>query len=524
MEMHNQKQMPQDTFKAFFSAVFKHRRLATGFFVAVVATVAVGTFLAPRLYESEAKLFVRLGRETLTQDSAPTGETIMISQSLENQINSEIEVLRSRELAARVVRAIGTEKFQASAESAMEESFISKARRRIKAALSFPKKALASLLKPSDQTDAAGNDNKEISKTVNQLLGSLQAQVVPESNIINLVYESQNPQFAKEVLDQLISIYREKHLELHVSSGSFEFFQKESNKLQDQLQQAEAELEAYKNKIGVGDLEEQRSIVSEQIGTLQRRHEQISSDMAATRARVNALEIRLNELPENVVLSEISGSTTSAVEELQRRINELKLDKQDLLSTFTKNSVPVKDIQRQIDEAEALLKNAKETRQVTTGVNPVHQELKTSFMVERGSLDALQAEQKAIEHQINTAKEELKRLNKAEVQMAKLQRRRNQLEENYRKYTNNMEQLRIDKARETEKISNINIAQSPILPTDPASPKAMMNLALAVFFGLFGALGLPFLMEFLSGKVEQPEEVEKLLELPFLGSISKIEE
>ena len=523
MEMFTQKIIPQNTFRDFIGILFKHRKIAMGFFLAVIAVVAAATFLAPRIYESEAKLFIRLGRETMSQDSITSGQRVMISQSLENQINSEIEVLRSRELASRVVKAIGPEKFQpADAENPEEAGFTDVLREKIKSTLSFPKKALASFLKP--ETPGEGNGHKKIAKNVNVLLGSLNAAVVPESNIINLNYESKNPRFAREVLDTLINIYQEKHLELHVSAGSYDFFKKESDRLQSQLQEAEAELETFKNEIGVGDLQEQRSIVSRQIGTLQQRRETIESDIAATVARINALENRLADLPENVVLSELSGSTTSAVEELHRRINELKLEKQDLLSTFTKNSIPVQDIQRQIDEAESLLGSAKETREVTTGVNPVHQELKTSLMIEKGSLEALRAEKEAISHQITAAKEEMKKLNRAEVRLAKLQRKKDQLEQNYRKYTNNLEQLRIDKALETEKISNISIAQNPTLPIDPASPRTGLNLALGFFLALFGALGLPFFMEYTKATVDTPEQVEQTLELPFLGSISKMEE
>ena len=77
----------------------------------VVAAVAVGVLVAwPRKYESEAKLFVRLGRESVALDpTATTGATVQVQESRENQLNSARDMLRSRALLEAVVAKIGAE-------------------------------------------------------------------------------------------------------------------------------------------------------------------------------------------------------------------------------------------------------------------------------------------------------------------------------------------------------------------------------------------------------------------------------
>src|SRR4051812_47968052 len=75
---------------------------------AMFLAIAVVTFLLPRTYYSEAKLFVKAGWETLSLDpTATTGQTVSIYESRESEINSILEVLRSREVTGGVVDVLG---------------------------------------------------------------------------------------------------------------------------------------------------------------------------------------------------------------------------------------------------------------------------------------------------------------------------------------------------------------------------------------------------------------------------------
>src|SRR5437773_1976209 len=83
-------------------ALFRHKGKATLFFLAVLAGVTLWTLLSPRAYRSQAKLFVRLGRENATLDpTASFGQppVVAVPQSRENEINTAAEILKSRVLA-----------------------------------------------------------------------------------------------------------------------------------------------------------------------------------------------------------------------------------------------------------------------------------------------------------------------------------------------------------------------------------------------------------------------------------------
>ncbi|MDX8344140.1 YveK family protein [Rossellomorea sp. YZS02] len=58
----------------------------------------------------------------------------------------------------------------------------------------------------------------------------------------------------------------------------------------------------------------------------------------------------------------------------------------------------------------------------------------------------------------------------------------------------------------------------------PIKPKPLLNIAIAAVVGLMLGVGLAFLLEFLDNTIKTEQEVEKLLGVPVLGSITRIED
>jgi capsular polysaccharide biosynthesis protein len=56
----------------------------------------------------------------------------------------------------------------------------------------------------------------------------------------------------------------------------------------------------------------------------------------------------------------------------------------------------------------------------------------------------------------------------------------------------------------------------------PVKPNPLLNTAIAVVVGLMAGVGLAFILEYLDNTIKDEEDIERLLELPILGSIQKI--
>ncbi|GAB6431324.1 MULTISPECIES: YveK family protein [Bacillus] len=58
----------------------------------------------------------------------------------------------------------------------------------------------------------------------------------------------------------------------------------------------------------------------------------------------------------------------------------------------------------------------------------------------------------------------------------------------------------------------------------PIKPRPMLNVAIAFIVGLMVAVGLAFLLEYLDNTLKKEEDVEKLLGLPVLGIVARMDE
>lgn len=70
-----------------------------------------------------------------------------------------------------------------------------------------------------------------------------------------------------------------------------------------------------------------------------------------------------------------------------------------------------------------------------------------------------------------------------------------------------------------KKMDAVQILDPAMLPAGPASPRPMLNMAIAFFLGLMVSVGLIFLLEYLDNTVKSPEDVERLLGIPVIGTI-----
>ncbi len=489
-----ERQAPQ-SLRDIYYVLFRHKRKASWFFFGVIITVTLVTFLMPAVYRSEAKLLVRMGRESVTLDptATATGQVVnTVAARRESEIKSELEILKSRDLAEKLVDALGP------------ETFVSGSYR--------------SLFGGEDK-------QKKRDAAVRRLMKSWDFFVEKDSNIINATYDDQNPQLAQKVLTKLIDFYLEKHLAVNRTAGSHEFFKQQTEELRANLAQTEKALEETKNKTGLASIPEQRRLLLERVSALKADIDKNEVDLRASQDRAKAMAETLAKLPETVVTGATTGFPNLAADGMRQKLYELQLKEQELLSKYMEKNFLVKEVRRQIANAQALLNKEVPTRaQVTKGININYQQVKLALVTEESNLAALQAKSESLGRHLASAQEDLKNLNENEILVARLQRDLEIQEANYRKYADKLEQARIDSALETGKISNISIAQAATYPLKPVRPRKGLNLALGLLLGTFGALGLAFLTEHTDHSFKRPEDVEKKLQMPVLATIPLLQE
>jgi capsular exopolysaccharide synthesis family protein len=108
--------------------LFKRRRLISSFCAVVITLAALRSFLADSVYEASATVLVK--KSTAEVPIVPSQSSqLIISQITEQDLNSEMEILRSRQLVEEVLGLLGVD------ESSRPKDFVNLALGRLRGAL-----------------------------------------------------------------------------------------------------------------------------------------------------------------------------------------------------------------------------------------------------------------------------------------------------------------------------------------------------------------------------------------------------
>jgi len=73
-------------------------------------------------------------------------------------------------------------------------------------------------------------------------------------------------------------------------------------------------------------------------------------------------------------------------------------------------------------------------------------------------------------------------------------------------------------------VDNVSILSKADIPPHPIKPKPSLNITVGLVVGLIVGIGLAVLLEYLDNTVKREQDIEKLLEIPVIGSVTRIRE
>jgi len=509
--------------RELYNAVFRHKRKALAFFLLVMATVTVVTLLSPKTYRSEGTFLVRLGRENMTLDPTATiGQepTISVPYSRENEINSVSEVLQSRALIETAVDTVGPAAIlgKDAPSSSKTKGFNFSALTRPIRAVAAAGRRCVGYLNPLSSPPVSDRD-----RAVIEVTKSLKVWPVQRSSIIQLSYDGASPELSQAVLASMIDSYLDHHARINRPAGTHEFLAKQTDRLRIELTGLEDELREMKSNTGLVSPEDQRKLLVERIGRLEDKLTTAAAAAASSEAGVDVIHEKLNGMESIQVNSEVAGVTNEGTDGMREQLYALEILEEEASAKYTEEHPKMLEIRRQVAAAKAMLAKEQPTRtHVTSGPNKLYEQGQLTLLSQEPVLSSLRVEVDVLENQLADARLTLKTLNENELQIAKLQREIQIHETNYRRYCVNLEQARIDEALQQARMSNVEVVQPATCNVRPVSPKKRVNLALGLFVGLFGAIGLALLMEYRDHSLRSPEDVEKNLDLPTLVSIPRM--
>jgi uncharacterized protein involved in exopolysaccharide biosynthesis/Mrp family chromosome partitioning ATPase len=219
----------------------------------VLAVTATAVVYLPPHYRSEAKLLVRLGRESVAIDpTASIGQSAVPMEGRDKEINSEIELLKSRQLVEAAIAGIGANRILS--------------------------------LKPG-QPETADN----IAKAITLVETKLAIEAVPESNVLSIQFEARDPQLARDLISKLIDSYLDARSSIYRGQGDQKFFEDQLATARDEQSKIEKQIQDLRDSSGVADPAAQRASLLKQIDDLQTEINKDRADREAEAASMNAV-------------------------------------------------------------------------------------------------------------------------------------------------------------------------------------------------------------------------------------------
>jgi uncharacterized protein involved in exopolysaccharide biosynthesis len=250
-------------------ALFKRKRTIMGCAAVGIIAAAAVYFLYPPSYESQAKLLVRYVLERSGVDPIEAERAgAAASTQADRVIGDEIEILTSWDLAVQVAQALGPQRLLPPPQDLFTH---------VVQAL-----GLKRLLPPSGPSATEGD-------AAGSIASGLKVISNKGSNILLISYKNRNPEIATLVLQELLSRYFVKHLEVHRSAGAFDFVAQQTDQVRARLNQTEDALKSLREKTGIASLKEGLTALTTEVARTQEALNTAEAELAEQKALANQI-------------------------------------------------------------------------------------------------------------------------------------------------------------------------------------------------------------------------------------------
>ena len=487
MDRHQDRIGPQElpSRREMLRVLFRHKRRIVGFFLAVVFLTSLANLLIEPAYQSESKLLIRVGRESVSMDPSVTGPTMNLFQERANEINSEIDILTSPYLARQVVDAIGLETYLDLGES--EDN----------------------------------NGERTMETAVAGFLDHLTVSSSSDSNVIELRFRARNPALAQSALATLIERFLDRHIEVHSTQASPAFFEQHSEELLEKLTVVEGRLEQFRSERQIASIDAQKEALISQISTLETAFNDVSGQIDSSEARIAAIQSSINARPAVTELSRVTGINNPAADSIKARLVDLRFQETDLAARYPDNERALVDVRKQIRVAESELAKEQDTlSEVTTGLDRNLEAMQLDLATERSQLYAGMARLRSLRDELAIRKAQLNDLGRDEIELTRLERAVDIADQEYREYVAHNQRANISAALDSDRVSNVSVVQPASYSSKRVAPRRFLNLVLSVFIGMFGGIAIALISEMLDDSLKNREDVSKRLGLPVLTMLT----
>lgn len=465
---------------------FRRKRLvATIFFGILLGAMLCALFLS-REYKSTMQILVKRQRlDPVVSTQATSTADAVRGEITEEEINTEIQLITSRDLLEQVVVACGLVK---------------------------PPGLLARILKQT-QPDL------RLAKATDDLEHRLIVEPVKKSDIIEVTYRHSSPAVARQVLAKLAELYMNKHAAVHREPGTADFFAQQADLYKEAVAKTHEQLQQFGQREGTVAAHTERDFAVQKANEFEANLRQTRSAIAETQQRISMLEQQIATTPHRMVTSD-RNEDSQLLTELRQQLTTLQLQRSELVAKYEPTYRPVKDLDVRISQLQQAIADEEKAplRQVTTDANPTSTLLDQELARAQADLSSLAARAASLEQSVANYRNAAQIYNSKDIEEQELTRQLQQQEQEYTLYLTKRDEARISDSLDNNHIVNVALAEAPTLPYRPTQSAFFIMVLGFVMATMFSA-GSVCIAEYLDRSFHTPQDVELYLSVPVLAAL-----
>jgi polysaccharide biosynthesis transport protein len=432
------------------------RRRSLAMILAIVMGVAVGlSLLLPKRYTATAELLV----DAKAPD--PLTGAGLATNVLPSFMATQIDVLQSGRVARRVIQELD-------------------------------------LLQSEELRKDWGKDTGERGDfeawLAKELRKDLKIRPSRESNALTITYSARDPEFAAAAANAFVQAYIDVGLELRVEpSRQFNaFFDERAKAARDALEAAQGKLLKFQADRGLIATDERFDIETARLQELSSQLVMLQAVAAESGGRSVQATQNAERLPE-VMNNPLVSQLTTDLNRQRARLEELQSRLGDNHPQVQETKASIAELRRRV---------AAESSRVAGGVG----------------LDNRVAQTRLAQLQVSLNEQRTKvlRLKQQRAEAAVLEREVENARAAYQAILQRLNQTGIETQAA---ITNASFLERASAPTEPSSPKLLLNTVMALVLGSILAVGVTLGRELTDRRVRSAKDVEQLVEVPVLGTL-----
>jgi uncharacterized protein involved in exopolysaccharide biosynthesis len=279
-----------------------------------------------------------------------------------------------------------------------------------------------------------------------------------------------------------------------------------------ELARADAAYNAFMTSNNIGDFATAKATLAASYQATYAEALSLRAQLNQASRRLSTLEAQLAQQPAEVVLQQDLNISA------QDQILQLRTQREALLSRYTPDAQPVKDVEQQIADLQAYVATGTTVgaKEVRTGPSTVFTAIETARITAAADRDGLAARLSVAEGQLAQIRARLAEMTRLESTNANLAGNREVLTANIREFQQREVQARADNALVAAGADNVTVIERAEAPTKGSSLKAPL-LAVVFLFAGFTALCVGLLRVFTRRGYVTPGSTGRTLEMPVLA-------